>query len=93
MKAESILPICFGLVFLGVITWFLMVSALFRRLKRDHPEKFHAMGEPALILNNTPRTNWTFIRFLFKREDRALNDPSLSTENSCGNVSSGKRRG
>jgi len=78
MNAESIVPICFGLLFPGAITWLIMVSALFRRLKRDHPEKFHAMGEPGLILNNTPRTSWTLLRFLFKREDRPLNDPSLS---------------
>lgn len=78
MDAGSIVPIGFVLVFAGVIVWFVMVSSLFRRLRRDHPEKFRTMGEPGLFLNNTPRTNWTFIRFLFKREDRELSDPSLS---------------
>ncbi|HWX20571.1 MAG TPA: hypothetical protein VN578_11790 [Candidatus Binatia bacterium] len=79
MKPESIIPIAFPLVFLSVIVWFFMVSALYRRLRQHHPEKFHAMGEPTLFFNNPPRASLILLRFLFKREDTALNDPSLSS--------------
>jgi hypothetical protein len=37
------------------------------------------MGKPSLIMNNSISNNISFMKFLFKREWKELNDPALST--------------
>ena len=37
------------------------------------------MGKPSLIMNNSLSSNITFMKFLFKREWRELNDSGLTT--------------
>ena len=37
------------------------------------------MGKPSLIMNNSLSSNITFMKFLFKREWRELNDSGLAT--------------
>lgn len=61
-----------------VFIWFAMIIALFRRLKSKHPPKYREMGEPSLFWNNSMKTVWSTLKYLFKREHKELNDSSLS---------------
>jgi hypothetical protein len=51
---------------------------MFGILRTRHPEKYEAMGRPTLIMNNSISNNLSFMRFLFRREWRALNDHRLA---------------
>ena len=72
--------VVFGVLFGATLIWFGLVSALYRRLASNHQEKYRQMGEPGLIRNNPPGATITLMKFLFAREDRALNDPQVSRE-------------
>ena len=61
-----------------VLVWFVLVKILFVRLERKHPDKYKDMGEPSLIWNNSMKTNWAFMKFLFRREHKTFDDPSIS---------------
>src|SRR5277367_1444676 len=61
-----------AILFALVLVWFYLVTSLFRRLRTDHHAKFVEMGEPSLFVNNSPRTSFLLLRFLFRREDKEL---------------------
>ena len=46
------------------------------RLRRFHPELFHALGKPALEDSNLTYKYWAFARFLWW-EHTKVNDPEL----------------
>jgi len=46
-------------------------------LKTHHKQSWSALGEPSLFLNNSPRTNFLFLRFLLRREFEAVRDIEL----------------
>jgi hypothetical protein len=69
--------VLFCVLFAAVITWLAMVVWLFRRLRLRHPETFEAIGSPNLFTNNTPQTNWLFLKFLCGRQWKALDDGPL----------------
>ena len=48
-------------------------------LEIRHPEKYMAMGKPSLIMNNSLSNNISFMKFLFKREWKELNDENLAS--------------
>ena len=62
----------FSCIWLGVIAW------TFRRLRLRHAATYEAIGSPDLFRNNTWRTNWLFLRFLFGGPWRALDDETLA---------------
>ena len=76
---KALFPILFGILFCSVFAWFLMCYRLFKIWETRRPEKYEAKGKPSLIMNNTMRSNLTFMRFLFKREWQGLNDRDLET--------------
>ncbi len=61
-----------------VLIWFALVIFLYKRLKILHLEKYKEMGEPSLFWNNSMKTGWATIKFLFKREHKDMNDNLLS---------------
>jgi TRAP-type C4-dicarboxylate transport system permease small subunit len=67
-----------AILFALVLVWFYLVTSLFRRLRTDHHAKFVEMGEPSLFVNNSPRTSFLLLRFLFRREDKELGDRALT---------------
>jgi Na+/melibiose symporter-like transporter len=71
-------PITFAVLMVLVLIWFAMIIALFKKLKLRHPGKYSEMGEPSLFWNNSLKTNWKTLKYLFKREHKDLNDNSLS---------------
>jgi high-affinity Fe2+/Pb2+ permease len=74
----TFVPIIFAVLTVMVLIWFAMIIALFKRLKLNHPAKYSEMGEPSLFWNNSMRTVWATLKYLFKREHKELNDNSLS---------------
>ncbi len=72
-------PIIFGLLFCMVFIWFYLCNKMFNILRTRHPEKYEAMGKPTLIMNNSLSNNISFIKFLFKREWRELNDDGAAS--------------
>ena len=78
MDIPAYLWILAGILLVSVLVWFGLVNALYRRLASHHPGKYREMGEPGVIRNNPPKASLTLMRFIFRREDRALNDFGLS---------------
>ena len=72
------LVVSFGILVASVPVGFGLVASLYNRLERDHPDKYRELGEPTLFGNRSLRTNFAFLKFIFRREDRALRDPWLS---------------
>ena len=68
----------FGILVVCVPVGFGLAAWLLRRLERGHPDKYRQMGEPTLFANRSVRTTLALLKFVFRREDRALNDPALS---------------
>jgi hypothetical protein len=79
MSIETLLIVGFVSLFCTVALWLLLCYKLFKRLERDHPEKFVAMGSPDLGDNNTLKANINLFKFLYHREWVALNDPELAS--------------
>ena len=50
---------------------------MFKILKTRHPKTYEAMGKPSLIMNNSISNNISFIKFLYGRHWRKLNDEGL----------------
>ena len=69
----------FSVMMVMVLIWFAMLITLFKRLKSKHPEKYVEMSEPSLFWNNSMKTNWYTLKFLFGREHKGLNDNFLSS--------------
>jgi hypothetical protein len=76
---KEVFPILFGVLFIAIFVWFFLCNKMFKTLALRHPEKYEAMGKPSLIMNNSLSNNVSFIKFLFKREWRDLNDPSVTS--------------
>lgn len=68
----------FGVLICAVIIGLYLSHRVYKILENRHPEKYEAMGKPSLIMNNSISNNISFIKFLFKREWRELDDPALS---------------
>lgn len=75
---KEVFLIIFIVLLCSIIVWFFLCNRLFKILETRHPEKYESMGKPGLIVNNTPSATLTFMKFLFKREWRDLNDPGLA---------------
>ena len=79
---KAYLGIAFLVIFpvLGimVLVWFRQLSKLFAYLKERHPEEYKAIGEPTLIMNNTPRNNILFLRFIQSSRPSEIGDEKLS---------------
>lgn len=70
----ALFPVLFGMV----IVWFVLIKLLYRRLEREHPQKYEAMGKPSLFLRNHISGGFATLKFLVSREHKALNDDYLS---------------
>jgi hypothetical protein len=70
----ALFPVLFGMV----IVWFVLIKLLYKRLEREHPQKYEAMGKPSLFLRNHISGSFATLKFLVSREHKALNDGYLS---------------
>jgi len=65
----------FAVQFLGTIVYLFNAARLFRRLEQQHKGVHEAIGSPLLFMNNTPRNNILFLRWIWNRDFRDLDDP------------------
>jgi len=63
-----------------VLVWFRQLPKLFAYLKEKHPDEYAAMGKPTLVMNNTPKNNISFLRFILGNRPSQLGDPNLATK-------------
>lgn len=65
-----------GFAIVGVMTgiWFVLTLWLFRRLRKRHAATYEAIGSPSLIWNNSLRSNWLFLKFLYSPRPLELDD-------------------
>ena len=52
---------------------------MFKILRTRYPETFEKMGKPSLIMNNSISNNLSFMKFLYGRKWRTLDDEGLAT--------------
>ncbi len=75
---ENVIPFAFITVaaasFIGTIVYLVNVGRLFRRLESQHATAHESIGSPSLILNNTPRNNLLFFRWIWNREFESLDN-------------------
>jgi len=67
----------FFILFLSVIVWFFLVSRLYKLLSSKHPEIYKYLGEPTLFWNNSPKTAFLLMKFIFKKQYLGNNDLEL----------------
>jgi len=58
--------------------WLVLVVWLFCRLRDRHASTYVALGSPNLFWNNTLRSQWLFLRFLYSSRRHELGDESAS---------------
>ncbi len=61
-----------------VLVWFRQITRLFSYLEQNHLVEYESMGKPNLILNNTPKSNIAFLRFLLSNRPCELGDAHLA---------------
>ena len=60
---------------LGTFAYLIQVARLLRRLEKRHKAVHESIGSPLLIMNNTPRNNILFFRWIWNRDFQSLQDP------------------
>jgi hypothetical protein len=78
-EPTTLQAVLFCVLFVSVVVWLATVTWLFRRLRLRHLETFEVIGSPDLFRNNTPQTNWLFLKFLYGPQWKALDDGPLVT--------------
>jgi hypothetical protein len=56
----------------GTAIYLFYVKRLFSCLEANEPGAFESLGSPHLILNNTLRTNWLLLRWLWRKDFLSL---------------------
>jgi hypothetical protein len=59
---------------LGTIAYLVNVGRLLNRLEHRHKPVHESIGSPLLIMNNTSRNNLLFLRWIWNRDFRSLDD-------------------
>ena len=76
---EVIFFVFFVAMFFLVLTWLFLTKKLFKLIEKNHPDKYRDMGEPNLVTNNSLSTNIAFMRYLYNKEWKQLDDLELSS--------------
>jgi hypothetical protein len=69
----------FSVLAVMAVIWFICVAWLSRRLRAHHPSVHEELGSFSLFWNNSPRTGWLLLKFLWSSCSRELGDSSLIT--------------
>lgn len=75
--SETLASVLLGVLFSMVMVCVLL-SWLFRRLRRDYPSTHEAIGSPSLFWDNSLRTNWLLMRFFFRSQWQGLGDSAVA---------------
>jgi len=76
MTESPIFP-AFVTLLAASVLWLALVWRLFALLKVRAPEVYASIGQPHIILNNTPSNNIAFLRFLLGGRYGSLSDESV----------------
>lgn len=68
-----------ALLFVMVAVWLGLIVWTFHRLRTQHQATYVEIGSPDLFWNNSMRTNWLFLKFLYGRSWKLLGDWQLWT--------------
>ena len=60
-----------------VFIWFIFIFYIFKRIKKFHYSTYFNLGQPSLFWNNSFKNNFLFLKFLFSRSYKILNDSVL----------------
>jgi hypothetical protein len=78
VAVESFIPFAFitaaVVQVLGTIVYLVNAGRLLRRLETQHGAVHESIGSPSIILNNTPRNNILFLRWIWNRDFNSLDD-------------------
>jgi len=69
----------FTVLFLSVFVWFFLVSRLYKILSSNHPGIYKDLGEPTLFWNNSPKTAFLLMKFIFQKQYLGNNDSKLES--------------
>ena len=74
---QHVFLLVFIVLFLSVFVWFFLVSRLYKLLSANHPEIYRKLGEPTLFWNNSPKTAFSLLKFVFTKQYLGNNDINL----------------
>ena len=75
---HALLPILFVLLFVSCAAGVALHHVFLSRLRSRHSQTWEALGRPTLFLNNSITKSLTVLRFLWRRDYRALGDEEFA---------------
>ncbi len=75
--AEFVFDVVFALLIAGLVLWFMLVSQYLSYLREKHSTTFKSIGSPHLFLNNTPRNNINFFKYVWSEQCNGTHDLQL----------------
>ena len=75
---NALLPILFILLVMSCATGFILHYIFLSRLRSRHLQTWEALGRPTLFLNNSITNCLAVLRFLWRRDYRALGDEEFA---------------
>jgi hypothetical protein len=76
---SPILPVLFVGLFLSAVVGLILQYRFLVRLRTQHAEAWESLGRPTLFLNNSIVNGFAVLRFLWRKDYQALNDPQFAT--------------
>ena len=67
----------FWILLFSIVIWNINTFFIFKRLRLSHPTKYIEMGEPSIFKPDF-KALIGYLKFIYKREWRSLDDPKLS---------------
>jgi hypothetical protein len=75
---HALLPILFVLLFVSCAAGLVFHHIFLSRLRSRHSQTWEALGRPTLFLNNSIANGLAVLRFLWRRDYRALGDDEFA---------------
>ena len=75
---HALLPILFVLLFVSCAAGIILHHTFLSRLRSRHSQTWEALGRPTLFLNNSITSGLAVLRFLWRRDYRALGDEEFA---------------
>jgi hypothetical protein len=76
--AAATFIVLFAVQGVGTAVYLFMISRLFSRLERQHPDVYESLGSPSLFLNNNARNNALVLGWLWRKDFGDLSDPETA---------------
>ncbi len=76
--AKILIGIWFPVLLASAPIGMTLLSVLFHRLKARYPEVYASLGSPGVFYNNSLRSNWLFLRFIWGSHYKALQSRTVN---------------